>query len=81
MTFVLPEASTVEGRPFNIIVAAAHTVNVDVDDADQTLALTNAAGDKIQNTGTAGNCVRLVAINDTNYVVLGAAYGTWSDAN
>jgi hypothetical protein len=81
VTLVLPEASTVEGIPFRFAVVEAYTMNVDVDDADQVLALTNAAGDKLQNTGTAGEFITLVAVNDTNFVAMGSAYGTWSDAN
>jgi len=81
ITFTMPEASTVIGREFKFAVVDANTVNIDVDAADLILALTNAAGDKIQNTGTAGNTIRLMAINTTNFVAVGQAYGTWSDAN
>lgn len=81
ITFTLPEASTVIGKPFHFVVVTADTVNVDVDAADIIVPLTNAAGDKIVNTGTLGNMVTLVAVDNTNFVTLGKEVGTWSDGN
>jgi hypothetical protein len=75
----LPEASTVIGKRFTFVVLAAQNLDVNPDDADQILGLTNGAGDAIRNA-TAGGKVTLLAVDATNWVVDGS-YGTWTDAN
>jgi hypothetical protein len=75
----LPEASTVIGRVFRFAVAAAQNMDINPDDADQILQITNAVGDAIRQA-TAGSTITLLAIDSTNWVVL-ANYGTWSDVN
>jgi len=75
----LPEASTVIGKPFLFAVAASQNLDINPDDADQILALTNAAGNAIRNA-TPGNTICLVAVDATNWVAVGP-YGTWSDVD
>lgn len=77
--WVLPEASTVIGKRFRVAVTVAQNLDINPDDADQILALTNAAGDAIRNA-TPGNTIELVAVDATNWVAM-APYGTWSDVN
>jgi len=78
ITYTLPSAA--EGLNFCFYVYAAYTVNVDVASGDQTHHLTNAAGDRIQNTGTAGDSVCLMGA-DATYWIPTQEIGTWSDAN
>jgi len=52
---------------------------INVDDADQIVGLTDAAGDKITNS-TATNCICLYAADATNWVPFGI-FGTWADAD
>jgi hypothetical protein len=75
----LPEASTVIGKIFMFAVAAGQNMDINPDDADQILQITNAVGDAIRQA-TAGSTITLVAIDATNWVVL-ANYGTWADVN
>lgn len=75
----LPEASTAIGVRYTFVTVTAQNLDINPDDADQILVLTNAAGDAIRNA-TAGNTVTLLAIDATNWVVIGEK-GTWSDAN
>jgi hypothetical protein len=79
LVFNLPEASTWIGRRLTFAVLAAQNLDVNPDNADLILGLTNAAGDAIRNA-TVGGTVTLMAIDATNIVVLGS-YGTWSDVN
>lgn len=79
LVYNLPEASTVVGCRITFTTYAAQTIGVNPGDADQILALTNAAGDSITNA-TAGNSVTLLATDDTNWIAV-AIYGTWADGN
>jgi len=76
----LPEASTAIGMYFTFAVSATQNLDINPDAADQILGLTNAAGDAIRNA-TAGSTITLLAIDATNWVTVGTAYGTWSDVN
>lgn len=80
-TWVLPEASTVLGRPFTFVnYAAGGAVVIDpADGTDVLLAITNSPGDSLTNS-TAGNTITLTAVNADNWVVT-ASYGTWTDNN
>jgi hypothetical protein len=78
ITFTLPSAAV--GLNYCFYVSAAYTVNVDTASGDQIHHLTNAAGDRIQNAGTAGDSVCLVASDTTYWNPLGEI-GTWSDAD
>jgi len=75
--FALPAATA--GDVYTFVVAAAQNMDINPDDADQILGLTNAAGDAVRNA-TIGGSVTLLAIDATNWVVIGS-YGTWSDVN
>lgn len=75
----LPEASAVLGCRLTFITMNAANFDVNPDDADQILVLTNAAGDMIRNA-TLGNMVTLEAVSASQWVPV-ASGGTWSDAN
>ncbi|MDA8137920.1 MAG: hypothetical protein M0036_04630 [Desulfobacteraceae bacterium] len=77
--FNLPEASTWIGGTLDFAVGAAQNLDINPDNADQILGLTNAVGDAIRNA-TVGGTIRLKAVDATNIVVV-SSYGTWSDAN
>ena len=77
--WALPEASTVIGQTFCFVTIAAQNLDINPDNADLILALTNAAGDAIRNA-TAGNSICLTAMDATNWAAT-AIYGTWSDVN
>lgn len=75
----LPEASTVLGCVLTFVTLNAANFDVNPDNADQILGLTNAAGDKIRNA-TIGNTVTLMAVSASQWVDV-ASYGTWIDAD
>ncbi len=75
----LPEASTAIGMSFTFVTIAVQNLDINPDDADQILVLTNAAGDAIRNA-TAGNTITLVAVDATNWAVI-AEKGTWTDVD
>jgi hypothetical protein len=77
-TFNLPAA--VAGMHFTVVLSAAVDVNINPDDADVILVLTNAAGDAISSDAAQGSRIELVAIDGTNWIALESA-GTWSDVN
>lgn len=79
LVFNLPEASTWIGRQITFVVLAAQNLDVNPDDGDQILGLTNAAGDAIRNA-VAGGTVTLAAVDAAN-IVVSSSYGTWSDVN
>lgn len=73
----LPEASTVLGCRLTFITGNASNFDVNPDDADQILVLTNAAGDAIRNA-TLGNSVTIEAISASQWAQV-SAIGTWTD--
>jgi len=77
VTFTLPSA--VAGLNYCFYVYEAYTITLELDGSDIIYDLTNAAGDRLQNTGTAGDNVCLIAIDVTNWIALPAEHGTWSD--
>jgi hypothetical protein len=78
ITLTLPSA--VPGLRYCLYVAEAYTITVELDDADQIHHLTDAAGDRLQNAGTAGDSVCLSAIDTTEWAPTGEV-GTWSDVD
>lgn len=75
----LPEASTAIGCKLTFVTMNASNFDVNPDDADQILVLTNAAGDAIRNA-TLGNTVVLQAMSASQWVEI-SAVGTWTDIN
>ena len=75
----LPEASTVIGCKLTFVTLNASNFDINPDDADQILVLTNAVGDAIRNA-TVGNSVTLQAVSASQWVVVGEK-GTWTDIN
>lgn len=75
----LPEASTAIGMQFTFATVATQNFDINPDDADQILVLTNAAGDAVRNA-TAGNSLTLVAVDATNWVEV-SSVGTWTDVD
>ena len=78
ITLTLPSATV--GYNYCIYVSAAYTITIAPDSGDLIHALTNAAGDRLQNVGTAGDSVCLVALDGTDWAPL-QEVGTWSDIN
>lgn len=78
VTFTLPTAA--EGLNYCFYVGAAYTVTIELDGSDQVHHLTNAAGDRVQNAGTAGDSLCIQAIDATYWVPVHET-GTWADAN
>jgi len=75
----LPEASTCIGCYYTIVVGAIANIDINPDDADQILILTDVVGNAIRSA-LPGNTVTLLAIDNTNWVVVGEK-GTWADIN
>ncbi len=75
----LPEASTAIGMYYTFVTVAVQNLDINPDNGDQILVLTNAAGDAVRNA-TAGNTLTLLAIDATNWVVIGEK-GTWTDVD
>ena len=73
----LPEASTAIGCRYTFVVLAAQNLVVDLDGSDVFLHLTLDAGDKI-TSATAGDTITVIAVDDTNWVIL-SVYPTASD--
>lgn len=61
-----------------VIVSAAQQVDLDPNDVDQILRITNADGDKARNSGVIGSLIKL-SILDGNW--LAEEFGVWTDAN
>ena len=78
ITYTLPAATN--GLGYCFYVYAAQTMTLELDDADQFHHLTNAAGDRLQNAGTAGDSICVYAKDGTYWVPM-QEIGTWSDAN
>jgi hypothetical protein len=76
----LPEASAVLGCRLTFITGNASNFDINPDDADQILVLTNAVGDAIRNA-TLGNSIVIEAISASQWAVVGKEQGTWSDIN
>jgi hypothetical protein len=75
MVYNLPGAAA--GLKYTFVVMAAQNMDINPDNADQILGLTNAVNNSIRNA-TVGSTVTLLAVDATNWVVAGS-YGTWTD--
>lgn len=76
----LPEASGVLGCKLTFVTLNASNFDINPDNADTILTLTNAAGDMIRNA-TVGNSVVLQAVSASQWAVIGTPNGTWADNN
>jgi hypothetical protein len=76
----LPEASGVIGCRLTFLTAISANFDVNPDDNDQILILTNAAGDSIRNA-VIGSSVVLEAASTSAWAPVGKEQGTWSDIN
>lgn len=76
----LPEASAVLGCRLTFVVGHASNFDINPDDADQILTLTNAAGDAVRNATVGGSFV-VEAISASQWSLIGAQTGTWTDIN
>lgn len=75
----LPLVSANNGCVMVFISRGTGNFDINPNDLDTILALTNATGDKIRNA-TAGNSVTLQAIPTLSWSAIGIS-GTWSDQN
>ena len=76
----LPEASTALGCRYTFITGNASNFDINPDNADKILVLTDVAGDAIRNA-TLGNSVVLEAISASEWAPVGKEQGTWTDIN
>ena len=76
----LPEASTAIGMWFTVVVGATANIDINPDNADVILLLTDAAGNAIR-ADEIGETVTLMAVTAVNWVVWGAEKGTWTDVD
>lgn len=72
ITVTLPEASTVLGCQFTFVVIVAQLIVVNPDNADIVLGLCTAAGDEFESN-TVGDTITIMAIDDTNWVVIASS--------
>jgi hypothetical protein len=77
-TFTLPPAAT--GLHFIFSLSAAQDIDVNPQNDDQIIGLTNAAGDAISSDALLRTTVELVAVDSTKWLPI-RTVGTWSDAN
>lgn len=78
IVLTLPAAA--QGMVVTVALSDALDVDVNPDDADQILGLTDAAGDAISSDAAAGSMVSLVAVSASEWLPLGER-GTWTDVN
>lgn len=78
--FNLPEASANIGSIYTFAVSATQNLDINPDNLDVILYGGCSAGDALR-ADAAGENVTLMAIDATNWIVLGGAQGTWSDVN
>lgn len=76
----LPEASTALGCRYTFIVGNVSNFDVNPDNADQIMLLTDAAGDAIR-ADAIGESITLEAISASAWAPVGAEKGTWTDIN
>jgi hypothetical protein len=70
----------IKGLHIIVTLSAAQDVNINPQNDDQILVLTNAAGDAISSNATIGDTVELVALDDTKWLPI-RTVGTWADVN
>jgi hypothetical protein len=75
-TFTLPAAAV--GRHFIFSLSAAQYIEVDPQNEDQIIGLTDAAGNKIRSDTTIGTTVELIAIDSSKWLPI-RKIGSWSD--
>jgi hypothetical protein len=81
ITVTLPDVSlSTVGYQYCIYVYSAYTVTIKPATGDQIHALTNAAGDRIQNVGTVGDSICLLNITSADWAPM-QEVGTWSDVD
>ena len=76
----LPEASAVIGCTLTFVVGAVANFTLDPDAADVIVLATNAAGDSLI-ADAVGESIVLRAISASQWAVVAAPYGTWTDSN
>ncbi len=81
----LPEAGASLGCYYTFVVDNAANFDINPDDADHIVGLTNTAGDMIRS-GTLGDTITLVAVTAVNWYVIGssntnASADAWTDAD
>jgi hypothetical protein len=76
---VLTLPSAEQGDVFRAAVMTAANLDINPQNADQIIGLTDAVGDAVRNA-TVGGTLILEALDSTNWYVR-ESYGTWSDVN
>jgi hypothetical protein len=77
-TMNLPRA--ISGLHITVSLAVAQDVDLNPENEDQILVLTNEAGDAITSNSTIGDTVELVALDDAKWLPI-RTVGTWTNAN
>ena len=81
ITITLPDVDlTTVGYQYCFYVYDAYTITIKPATGDMIHALTNAAGDRIQNVGTAGDSICLLNITSVHWAPM-QEVGTWSDVD
>jgi hypothetical protein len=77
-TFTLPPATV--GMHFVFSLSAAQYIEIDPQNDDQIIGLTDAAGNKIRSDpATIGSTVELVAVDSTKWLPIRTTIGIWDD--
>lgn len=78
VVLTLPDA--VQGMSVMVILTAAQDVDINPQDGEKILILTDAAGDAVSSDATVGSSLTLIAVSATEWMPVGQN-GTWTDAN
>jgi hypothetical protein len=79
IVLTLPDA--VAGMSVCVVVTVGHDVDVNPQNGEQILVLTDAAGDAISSDATVGSMITLIAVSATEWMPVGSGVGTWTDVN
>jgi len=77
---VLTLPTAVKGMNLRIQLTAAYDVDINPQNADQILGLTDAAGDAISSDATVGSFINLISFAAGQWSSAGSS-GTWTDVN
>ena len=79
LVYNLPTATSMLGKKVTFVVLAGQNLDINPDNTDTILGLTNSAGDAIRSSAI-GDTITLLAVDTNSWAAIGV-YGTWSDIN
>jgi len=77
LVYNLPTATSMLGKKVTFVVLAGQNLDINPDNTDTILGLTNSAGDAIRSSAI-GDTITLLAVDTNSWTAIGV-YGTWSD--